>query len=79
MPVANITAGAWTALVTTAADTVIQNQSQREVYLTTEATGGLGVKDGVLLKPYEEVVISTGKNVAIYAHTGTARIHYMDA
>jgi hypothetical protein len=79
MPVANISPGAWTALVTTAADTVIQNQSQREVYITTEATGGLGAKDGTWLKPYEEVVISTGKNVAIYAHLGTARIHYMDA
>jgi hypothetical protein len=79
MPVTTINPGSWTALLTTAAETVIENQSPQEVYITTEATGGLGSRDGNLIPPYSDVVISSGKNVAIYVHRAAARIQYMDA
>lgn len=79
MPVVTINPGAWTSVFTTVNETAFENQSPRELYLTTEATGGLGPKDGNLVPPYTDIVISGGKTVSAYAHVAPARIYHMDA
>ena len=78
MPFATIAPGSWVSITTTAADTVFQNQSPREVYIVTGATGGLAEKEGYLLTPWVgSVVIGTGLAVSARSQTGDAKILYM--
>lgn len=79
MPISTVNPGSWTAVFTTVNETAFQNQSPRELYMTTEATGSLGAKDGNLVAPWATIVISGGKSVSAYAHVAPARIYYMDA
>ena len=65
MTTVTVPQGSWVAIVTTVGDTVFQNQSQRECYLTTQATGGLGLKEGFLLEPWKGVVITSAKSVSL--------------
>lgn len=78
MPIATIATGSWQTVVTTAADTVFQNQSPREVYVTTASTGGLDLKEGFLLTPWTgSIVLGTGLTVSAVSHDAPASIYYM--
>jgi len=79
MAIATITTGSWQTVTTTVSDTVIQNQSPREVYIFTGSTAALPSKSGYLLAPWVgSVVVSTGFTVSAYAHGGSADIFYMN-
>ena len=78
MPFTTVTPGSWVAITTTTADTVFQNQSPREVYLVTGATGGLTEKEGYLLTPWVgSVIIGTGLAVSARSQVSDAKILYM--
>lgn len=78
MPVATVAPGSWQTVTTTAADTVFQNQSQREVYITTASTGGLGEKEGYLLAPWVgSIIIASGLTVSAISFLDSANIYYM--
>jgi len=79
MSIVTVTAGSWQSVVTTTADTAIQNQSPREVYITTESVGGLDLKEGLLLAPWFPVIIKTGYTVSASVFGGSADIFYMEA
>lgn len=78
MAIVTITAGSWQTVTATISDTVIQNQSPREVYIFTGSTAALPSKSGYLLAPWVgSIVISTGITVSAYAHEGPANIFHM--
>lgn len=55
MTIATVSPGAWDEIVTTSADTVFQNQSQRPLYLTTEDTTSLDLREGLFVAPWSAV------------------------
>lgn len=78
MAIATITTGSWQSVTTTTTDTVFQNQTPREVYITTASTGSLPEKEGYLLRPWVgSIVIGSGLAVSARAFGGTATILYM--
>jgi hypothetical protein len=77
MPFVNIPANVWTEIEVTTEDCAFQNLSGRNVFLTTEATGGLGAAEGIAVGPMNIVVIQAGKTVSGYSVNGDARVFYV--
>lgn len=78
MPNVTLTPGSWQTVTTTTTDTVFQNQSPREVYLLAGTVGAAGLKDGFLVKPYDGIVIASGKLVSGSTFTANALIFFME-
>lgn len=64
MAVTSVSPGSWVSITTTSGDTVFQNQSPREMYITAEASPA-NLKDGFLLEPWKGIVIGDGKDVKV--------------
>ena len=77
MALQSIPAGAWTSVVTTTGDTAFQNRGGSVMYVTTEATGGLDLNDGVAVPPGLVVVISSSKSVSVCFPQGAGSVHYV--
>ena len=77
MPFVTLPSGVWTAAVTTTEATAVQNRGGRTVYLTTLATGGLGLSEGLALGPNETVAVVTGKVVSLCSPTTEGSVFYV--
>jgi len=77
MPFTTIPAGVWTPAVTTTESTAIQNRGGRTIYLTTLATGGLGLSEGLALAPNETVAVVTGKVVSACSPSSEGVVFYV--
>lgn len=78
MPFFSVTEGAWRTVVTTAANTVFQNRGGGNLFLTTEATAGLGRDEGSMIEPNGALVISSGKAVKVNSVNKPGVLHYME-
>lgn len=61
MAMTTLTADTWTSLGTTSGDTIFQNRSAREIYLTSESTSERPLQNGIMLKPEGSIIIPDGK------------------
>ena len=77
MPYVAIPANTWTEVEVTTEDTAFQNCSGRNVFITTESTGGLGAAEGIAVGPMNIVVIQAGKTVSAYSLGGDSRVFYV--
>jgi hypothetical protein len=77
MAIVTITPGSWQSVLTTTVSTAIQNQSPRELYITTESTGSLGLKEGFLLPPWQGVIIDPGYTVSASVIDANANVFHM--
>ena len=77
MPFVTIPANTWTAVVTTTEDTAIQNRGGRTVYVTTVATGGLGISEGIALGPDQAIAVVSGKSVSVASPSVEGQIFYV--
>lgn len=66
MPKVTVAPGAWTPITSTEGDTAFQNQSPREMYVTTGSP--TNDKDGILLPAWNVIVVGPGKSVQVYVH-----------
>lgn len=64
MAITTVAPGSWVTITTTIEDTVFQNQSPREMYISAADTQA-NLKDGFLLEPWKGLVISAGKTVKV--------------
>jgi hypothetical protein len=77
MPFVNAGKSQWTSVVTTTADTAVQNRGGRNMYVTTESTGSLPLGEGYVLSPGQGIVISTGKTVSVNFMEGDGQAFYV--
>lgn len=77
MAITNVTPGSWVTITTTTADTVFQNQSPREMYISAADTQAT-LKDGFLLEPWKGIVISTGKSVKVSVWVADGFVYYSE-
>jgi hypothetical protein len=77
MPSLDVPADTWTTITTTTEQTAVQCLSGKNVYVTTEATGGLDAAEGLALGPLFIPVFGSGKTLSVYSKGGNARIMYM--
>jgi hypothetical protein len=77
MPSLDVPANTWTTVVTTTEQTAVQALGGKNVFLTTESTGGLTPDDGLAIGPMFIPVIGSGKTVSVYSVGGPARVVYM--
>lgn len=78
MATQTVTPGSWVSITTTTADTAFQNQSYRELYIITGSTGGVGLREGFLLAPWQSIVIQSGLAVSASAWGGDGEVFYME-
>lgn len=77
MAIATVAPGTWVTITTTTGDTVFQNQSPREMYISAAATQA-DLKDGFLLEPWKGIVISAGKTVKVSVWTSTGFVYHSE-
>ena len=77
MPFVNIPANVWTEVEVATEDCAFQNCSGRNVFITTEAVGGLDPAEGIAVGPMNIVVIQAGKTVSAYSVGGDARVFHI--
>lgn len=77
MPFVTVPADTWTAVVTTTEDTAIQNRGGRTVYITTLATGGLPISEGIALGPEQAIAIISGKSVSVASPGVAGQVFYV--
>ncbi len=65
MAVTNCAAGAWTAVVTTTADTIIEARG-RSVYIDASGTPPADPSEGYALASGQSMVVSSGNSVSAY-------------
>lgn len=59
-----LTKNQWNSVVTTTAETVVQNRSSRVIYVTGETTTSLDLDDGIELGLGDAVVFKSGVSVS---------------
>ena len=74
MPKITVSPGSWQTIVTTEGDTAIQNQSPREMYVSTGTPTDL--KDGILLPPWFALVVGSGYDVQISVFDADGFVYY---
>lgn len=67
----------WTEVVTTTADTVFHNRSERPLWISTEDTSSAAVDDGLELEAGDAVVIGVGLDVTASCKGADSEIFYM--
>lgn len=77
MAITTVSPGTWETITTTTGDTVFQNQSNREMYITAEDTPGT-LKDGFLLEPWKGLVFSGSLDVKVSVHGADGVVFYME-
>lgn len=75
MALTSVTPGSWVTITTTTGDTVVENQSNREMYVSTE-TAPASLKDGKLLEPWKAVVVGTGLDVKISVFGANGQVYH---
>lgn len=74
MPSVTISPNSWVAVTTTETDTVFQNRSSREMYITTGIPANS--KDGILLLPWQGVVFGVGYEVLVRCNDAEGIVFY---
>ncbi len=77
MAITTVAPGSWETITTTAGDTVFQNQSNREMYITADGTPG-GLKDGFLLEPWKGIVFSASKAVKVSVLVASGNVYHSE-
>lgn len=77
MPSVNVPADTWTTVTTTTEQTVLQVSGGKNVFVTTESTGGLDIEDALALGPMFPAVFGSGKTISVYSKGGSARVVWM--
>jgi hypothetical protein len=77
MAIVSIPADTWTEVVTTTADTAVQNRSGRVMYMTTGDTTSLGLSDGVAVPAGLAIVVGSGVTVSASTIGSDGFAHYM--
>ena len=74
MTITAVPAAIWTSVVTTSEDTAFQNRGGSVMYLTTVATAGLELNDGIAVPAGSVAVIGTGKAVSVAFPQGAGSV-----
>lgn len=74
MPKVTVNPDQWYTITTTTGDTAFQNQSPREMYLTTG--NPQNTKDGILLPAWQVYVVGAGLTVQAYVHEAQGFVFY---
>lgn len=77
MALASVPAATWTEVATTTEDTAFQNRGGSTMYLTTVATAGLDLSDGIAVPPGFVAIVSTGKTVSVAFPQGAGSIYFV--
>lgn len=75
MALTTVTPGSWVTITTTTGDTVVENQSLREMYISTESSPS-SLKDGKVLEPWKAVVVSGGLPVKISVFEASGQVYF---
>lgn len=74
--ITQVSANAWTSVVTTTTDTVFQNRGGAVMYVTTESTSGRDTADGIAVPQLGAVVISANKSVSVSFDTTDGYVYF---
>lgn len=74
--ITQVSANAWTSVVTTTTDTVFQNRGGSVMYVTTESTSGRDTADGIAVPQLGAVVISANKSVSVSFDTTNGYVYF---
>ena len=76
MPYVSVSEDTWTTIAVTTTDTVFQNRSAKKMFITSESTGGLSVREGFALGPEDSIVYGGGHTVKASIYLGTGLMYY---
>jgi hypothetical protein len=74
MAITNVPAATWLEVKTTTEDTAFQNRGGTVMYLTTVATSGLDIADGIAVPVGSVAVIGAGKTVSVSFPQGAGAV-----